>query len=71
MSLMESSTIRCPHCRKKQPEPCPKRCGCGQSLVNLLATPTRVPVDAGRSEMAGQWRQATPVTPVEPVDNEW
>jgi hypothetical protein len=71
MSLMESSTIRCPHCQKKQPEPCPKRCGCGQSLVALLAVPNRMPAAAGRSEIAGPWRQTPVEPPVEPIDNEW
>jgi hypothetical protein len=30
-------TVRCPNCQKKQEEPCPKRCGCGRSLLAVLA----------------------------------
>lgn len=29
--------MRCPNCRKKQEEPYPQRCGCGQSLLAGLA----------------------------------
>lgn len=35
---MESMTVRCPNCRKKQDEPYPERCGCGQSLLAVLPT---------------------------------
>ena len=34
---MEAITVRCPNCQKKQQEPCPKRCGCGRSLLAVLA----------------------------------
>lgn len=37
MEPMDLTPVRCPHCRKKQDEPCPKRCGCGQSLLAELA----------------------------------
>ena len=50
--IMESTTVRCPRCRKKQPEPCPERCGCGESLMKWLA-PRRVVPAGQRSEAAG------------------
>lgn len=53
---MKSTTLRCPNCRKKQEEPYPKRCGCGQSLLTLLearrsaAKRLQVPPATGRED---------------------
>jgi len=71
---MESTTIRCPNCRKKHEEPCPKRCGCGQSLLTVLAA-RRVVANApreGRAKLVrtGTWHSSAEAL-VATGDNEW
>lgn len=48
---MEPTPVRCPHCRKKQDEPCPTRCGCGQSLLAVIAERERRLADAAQSKL--------------------
>ncbi len=78
---MEPMTVRCPNCRKKQEEPYPQRCGCGQSLLTVLAARGHA-ADARRSgtaamarRVAGRTRaagaQATERTPFESGENDW
>jgi hypothetical protein len=55
-------TIRCPKCRKRYDEPHPKRCGCGQSLLAVLAAERR-PADAPQP--------VTAKTPTTRAENDW
>lgn len=84
MDVMTPATLRCPHCRKKQPEPWPKRCGCGQSLLALVATfrdatgtrqsPASHQRDEHTSSVAPELAGADaewPTAPTERVDNDW
>jgi hypothetical protein len=71
-------SVRCPKCRKKHDEPYPKRCGCGQSLVTLLAARREngagfAPEPAPRVVPAAPVRVTLPEgrTSVEPAGNEW
>lgn len=66
---MDSTPLRCPNCRKKQPEPCPTRCGCGQSL--LAARAKRAAETAPRAGMPGLAAPAGAGQTVDIGDNEW
>jgi len=78
---MPSTTVRCPNCRKKQEEPYPQRCGCGQSLLAAIAAYGRAAearrpdvaavtrYDAGRSLAASG--SHGPDRAIESGDNEW
>jgi hypothetical protein len=83
---MEPTSVRCPRCRKKQAEPCPKRCGCGESLLNVLAarrvlSDTRRPAGTAENRRGMEGPPALPhrspsthahTLPVpESLDNEW
>jgi hypothetical protein len=64
-------TIRCPRCQKKHDEPCPKRCGCGQSLLGALAAGRRS-TDGHRPLPAlAAARQRGNGIPTESGENEW
>lgn len=76
-------TVRCPNCQKKQEEPCPKRCGCGRSLLAVLAglrgtarvvpsvafRPGRRPIERPQSLASRPERELT--SAAVPDDNEW
>ena len=78
---MESTTVRCPNCRKKQEEPYPKRCGCGQSLLSVLTASAVATVPrlgtaalAGRTDDRAQFFTTGPLQAAARVDledNEW
>ena len=83
---MEPTTVRCPRCRKRQAEPCPKRCGCGESLLDVLAArraeaSRQLSGTAGRAARSVDNPRVTvplvgPAQPRagasrEPIDNEW
>ena len=82
----ESMTVRCPNCQKKQEEPCPKRCGCGRSLLAVLAAlrgtarvVSSTPLKPGRRALerppavAAISKRTLPsaMAPVGSDDNEW
>ena len=85
MPSLASMTVRCPKCRKKQEEPYPKRCGCGESLVAVLATRRRI-LGKLAPEAANDWsdresaldvptwtavNQSEDASPLETGDNDW
>jgi hypothetical protein len=83
---MQSMTVRCPKCRKKQEEPYPNRCGCGQSLLAALAARRSVAEDertgparparsvgreASRLPASAATGQPSSADGCEPGENEW
>lgn len=73
---MNLPTVRCPNCQKRQEEPYPERCGCGQSLLQVLASrrvisesdPAVVRQSAGEAWTVSARAAASTA---EPDGNEW